>query len=143
MSATSDPQKLDKIYDVFNNIDISYDSIGNVSKIKLFTNNNDIYDISVNTDQLCCEQFSNKIFGNIDNIENLAYITVSINSDHDKFIDKNNKTHGYMTLETFYINFHMKDNSVSYLRNICITNGYYPHYIKLLKNNKLLFKTFV
>lgn len=138
---TSDPEKLGKIYDTFTSIGVFYDDNKNVNKIRLVNNNNDIYDILIDTDKLCCEIFSNKIIGNI-NIDNLDYITISFTLDDDT--DYNCKSNNFfLSLEKLYINFHMKDNIICYLRNICITNGYYCHYIKLLKNNKLLFKSFI
>ena len=143
MNVTSDPQNLGKLYDTFTSIGVFYDGDHNVNKIRLVNNNNDIYDILIDTDKLCCEIFSNKIIGNI-NIDNLDYITISFTLDDDKEYNYNYTSNNFfLSLEKLYINFHMKDNTICYLRNICITNGYYRHYIKLLKNNNLLFKSFI
>jgi hypothetical protein len=62
-----------------------------------------------------------------------------IKSKNDpKYHQDNDNDFGFYQIQLLYINFYMKDKKTCFLRNVCITNGYYRHYIiikkKLYKN---------
>ena len=141
---TSDPEKLGNIVDDFTNISIIYDD-NNISKMVINTKTNNIYEILIDTEKLCCERFSNELIGNLEsNINNLDYIYVTFRSNIDtKYADIDNSNDAFNSIELLYINFCMKDNRVYFLRNVCITNGYYRHHIKIIKNEKIIFKSYI